>query len=177
MDGDTISDVHRDRLNNLEAELNEVRSTLTESQSRREVIEAYMKEDVESEMTDINRLALLSENEVNRLKLFLEMTRGDFRNEELLKDQPIRVETAKAQYTRLLDLYQKQRKLTEDFGPGHPTVQATMQEIEVIKDFIAKTSPEDVESEADKQMTATEMLAAYQPVSYTHLTLPTIYSV
>ena len=162
VDGDTISDVHRDRLNNLEAELNEVRSTLTESQSRREVIEAYMKEDVESEMTDINRLALLSENEVNRLKLFLEMTRGDFRNEELLKDQPIRVETAKAQYTRLLDLYQKQRKLTEDFGPGHPTVQATMQEIEVIKDFIAKTSPEDVESEADKQMTATEMLAAYQ---------------
>ena len=162
MDGNQMNDIHRDRLAKLETELGEVRSSIAEARSRSVVISGYMDQISGSDMTDIDRLALLSENEVQRLKLFMEMTRGDFHDPEFQASQPLRAETAKAQFNRLMDLYQQQRKLSEDYGPNHPTVQATMQEIEVIKEFIAKHAPENTFKEVPAKMSATEMLDAYR---------------
>ncbi|WP_236622300.1 GumC family protein, partial [Novipirellula maiorica] len=160
LEGDRVRDVHRDRLADLEAELNLVRSELAESSSRLEVIEKFLEEEDVNEIGDNAHLALLSHKEVERLKLFLDMTRGEVQSEAFQAEQPARQEVAKAQYTILLELLQKERTLAEDFGPGHPLVAATRQEIEVIQQFIKTNAPEAAVL-ATKKLDPSEMLKTY----------------
>lgn len=163
VEGNQIREMHRDRLSRLESELNTVRGDIATTVAREEVIAAYMENKELEEVTDIERLALLSEKEVQRLKFFMDVSRGgNGRSQEFAASMPYRSQTASAQFNRLLDLYQRQRQLSEEFGPGHPSVQSVMQEIEVIEEFIAVNSPEDVKDEVEKEMTAAEMLAAYR---------------
>ena len=159
LDGDKVRNVHKDRLEKLETELNEVRSSLAESQSRLEVVDAYVYASSD-EMQGMDRLALLSQNEVERLKLFIDMTRSESQSKAFQAAQPVRQEVAKAQYNRLLDLLQKESTLAEDFGPGHPIVEATRQEIDVIEQFIRDNKPvEDIDKM--EQLSPEDMLKTY----------------
>jgi polysaccharide biosynthesis transport protein len=163
VEGNQIREMHRDRLARLESELNLVRGEIATTRAREDVISAYMENKELDEVTDIERLALLSEKEVQRLKFFMDISRGGSeRKEDFAASMPIRAQTASAQFNRLLDLYQRQRQLAEEFGPGHPSVQSVMQEIEVIENFIAENSPQEEEGQVFKELTAAEMLAAYR---------------
>ncbi|MFK8115191.1 MAG: polysaccharide biosynthesis tyrosine autokinase [Rubripirellula sp.] len=163
VEGNQIREMHRDRLARLESELNTVRGEIATTVAREEVIAAFMENKELEDVTDIEQLALLSEKEVQRLKFFMEVSRGESgRSQEFAASMPYRSQTASAQFNRLLDLYQRQRQLAEEFGPGHPSVQSVMQEIEVIEEFIAANSPKEIEDKEEKLMTAPEMLAAYR---------------
>lgn len=162
IDGERVKDVHQDRLANLEAELNTVSTSLAESRSRLEVIQTYMggRQGDKNANPNIDHLALLSQNEVQRLKLFLDMTRGEVQSEAFQADQPMRQETAKVQYTRLLDLIQKERSLGDTLGPGHPMVAAVKSEIEVTQRFIQQNAPQHLKS-TSKKLDPAEMLETY----------------
>ncbi len=160
LDGDQATDIHKERLEKLEAELTEVRSKLEESRSRLQLIDEFLLEKQDHEIDQIDQLALLSEKEVSRLKLFLDMTRGEVQSEAFQADQPVRQEMAKAQYNRLLDLLQNERTLAETFGPGHPLVEATRSQINVIESFISSNQPA-AAVEASKKLTPAEMLKTY----------------
>lgn len=162
IDGDGVKDVHQDRLANLEKELNIVSTSLAESRSRLEVIQTYMvgRNEGDKGNANIDHLSLLSQKEVERLKLFLDMTRGEVQSEAFQADQPMREEAAKAQYNRLLDLIQKERSLGDTFGPGHPLVESVRSEIEITQRFIKQNSPQQ-SSVASKKLDPAEMLATY----------------
>jgi capsular exopolysaccharide synthesis family protein len=160
LDGDRTSDIHKERLQKLESELTEVRSNLQESQSRLDMIQEFLNTKEDHEIDQVDQLALLSEKEVSRLKLFLDMTRGEAQSEAFQADQPVRQEMAKAQYNRLLDLLQTERTLSETFGPGHPVVEATRSQINVIESFISSNKPIS-EIESSKKLTPAEMLKTY----------------
>ncbi len=160
LDGDKATDIHKDRLGKLEAELTEVRSTLEESRSRLQLINEFLATKEDHEIDQIDQLALLSEKEVSRLKLFLDMTRGEVQSEAFQADQPVRQEMAKAQYNRLLQLLQTERTLTETFGPGHPVVEATRSQIHVIETFINQNRPDSAVEESRK-LNPAEMLKTY----------------
>ncbi|WP_442511238.1 polysaccharide biosynthesis tyrosine autokinase [Novipirellula sp. SH528] len=159
LDGEKVRDVHKERLAKLEEELTEVRRILAGNESRLEIIESFLEENANA-VNRFDHLALLSENEVERLKLFLDMSRGASQSEAFQAQQPIRQEVAKAQYNRLLDLLQKERTLAEEFGKGHPLVESTRQEIEVIQHFIESNAPEKAVQKGDT-MDPEEMLATY----------------
>ena len=120
IDGEGVKDVHQNRLAKLEEEMNLVSSSLAESRSRLEVIQNYKDSRGASILANIDHLALLSQKEVERLKFFLDMTRGEVQSEAFQADQPVREEAAKVQYNRLLQLIQKERTMSDSFGPGHP---------------------------------------------------------
>lgn len=160
LDGEKIKDIHKERLESMESELNTVRTSLAQSQSRLEVITAYLEAAENGEVSDMDHLALLSQREVERLKLFLDVTRGEIQSEAFQAEQPIRQEVAKAQYNRLLDLLQKERTLAEDYGAGHPLVEATKQEIDVIRSFISENAPAQ-SAEKTKKMDPQSMLQTF----------------
>lgn len=141
LEGEQVRDVHKTRLEQIERELNDVRSSLAEAKSRLNVIGKFVGEHGVTG-DDLDKLALLSEKDVTRLKLFLDMTRGEAQSDAFQADQPARVEAAKAQYSRLLDLLQKERTLHDVYGASHPMIEATRQEIEVIQRFVASNTPE-----------------------------------
>jgi polysaccharide biosynthesis transport protein len=160
LDGEKVKDIHKERLASMESELNSVRTSLAQAQSRLEVIQTYLGEAKDGVVSDMDHLALLSQREVERLKLFLDVTRGEIQSEAFQAEQPIRQEVAKAQYNRLLDLLQKERTLAEDYGAGHPLVEATKQEIDVIRSFISENAPV-ASADTSKKMDPQSMLQTF----------------
>lgn len=160
IEGSVVQDVHKDRLANLESELNVVTTSLAESRSRLEVIKNYLADRDSTQINNMDHLALLSQKEVERLKLFLDVTRGEAQSEAFQAEQPIRQEVAKAQYNRLLDLIQKERALSEAFGAGHPLVEAVRQETEITRQFISSNQPAETKVQS-KKLDAAEMLSTY----------------
>ncbi len=106
IDGDQLRDIHSERVNKLEISLDLVRNQLAEQKSRLEVIETYDQQKLDD---DRRYLALLSHKEVERLKLFLDMTRTENKSEAFQAEQPVRQEAARVQYNRLLELIQKNK--------------------------------------------------------------------
>lgn len=158
-----VKEVHRDRLDRLETELNRVRTLIAETIAREGVVKTYLQDKTLEEVSDLERLALLSEKEVQRLKFFLDISRGGAgRSDEFAASMPYRSQTASVEVAKKLELYQRQRQLAEEYGPNHPSVLAVMQELAVIEDFLSENSPSKVEDEEIKTMSATEMLSAYQ---------------
>ncbi len=160
LDGEKVQDIHKDRMIKLESELNLVRNNLAEQESRLEVIESYLTEQGEAKLGDMDHLALLSQKEVERLKLFLDMTRGEATSEAFQAEQPIRAEAARTQYNRLLELIQKERSLSDAFGAGHPLVEAVRKEIEITQQFMESNAPE-AANVAAKKLDPAELLETY----------------
>ncbi|TWU48105.1 polysaccharide biosynthesis tyrosine autokinase [Rubripirellula reticaptiva] len=160
LEGDKVRDIHKERLSDMETELNKVRSSLAENESRLQVILTEAEERGDELAGEMDQLALLSEKEVDRLKFFLDMTRGSSQSEKFQAEAPVRQEVAKAQYNRLLDLIQREKALSDTFGKGHPLVEATRQETEITRQFIAANAPE-TKARETKTMDAEEMLKTY----------------
>ncbi len=160
MEGDKVQDIHKDRLARIETELNEVRSSLSENESRLQVIKSYLDQNLGRAVGQMDHLALLSQKEVERLKLFLDMSRGQSQSEAFQAEQPMRQEVARAQYNRLLDLIQKEIALSDAYGAGHPLVEAARQETAITRQFIEANSP-DVKPEQRMDLEPAEMLDTY----------------
>lgn len=160
IDGDRLQDVHKDRMDKLEIELNNVRNQLAEQKSRLEVIESYVAGEKVGESSQMNHLALLSQKEVERLKLFLDMTRGEVQSEAFQAEQPMRQEAARVQYNRLLELIQKERALSDAFGSNHPLVDMAKKEIEITRQFMETNAPNAAELTVRK-LDPSEMLDTY----------------
>lgn len=158
--GDVVQDIHKDRLANIEPELNLVRISLAEASSRLEIIERYLEQNGDELIENMDHLALLSQSEVERLKLFMEMTRGEAQSEAFQAEQPMRQEVAKAQYNRLLDLIQKEKSFSDAFGPGHPLVEAVRKETAITRQFIEANTPVKTAQE-NKKLSPGEMLKTY----------------
>ena len=160
LEGDKVRDVHKERLSDMETELNEVRSSLAESSSRLQVIQTALQSEDAEVSGDMGQLALLSQKEVERLKFFLEMARGGARSEAFQAEQPMRQEVAKAHYNRLLDLIQKEKALSDTFGPGHPLLEAARQETAITRQFIEASTPAAPVSEKN-DLEPTQMVGTY----------------
>lgn len=162
LQGGELNEIHRMRVNDIEKELSEVRSNLGKTKSRLEVVTEYLDDKEHQELSDIERLSLLSEKEVTRLKLFLDMTRGETQSEQFAALQPVRQEKARAEYTRMLDLLMREKNLAESYGEEHPDVLALRRDIDVLKQFMEDNSVDGGLQEPIKQLAPGEMLAAYQ---------------
>ena len=159
--GPDPDEIHRERLTKLETELSAVRSKVSEAKSRLQVIESQASRgDNAGDATDLGRLALLSQKEMDRLRFFLDVSRGGTNTQAFQAEQPLRAEAARANYNRLLDLIQKEQSFTETFGEGHPMVESIRREVEVTRRFLADHQPE-TDRPTQTEMTAAEMIRTY----------------
>ena len=161
-DGQKSTNIHQKRLEMLEEELASVRTRQSETKARLQVIEEQLGDRDTQTLNDIDSLALLSETETERLKLFLQITRGDIYSEEFQAAQPVRTATANAQYQELLSLMLREKSLLADFDAEHPSVQIVREKIQLIRDFVNTNSPDTEFQEPIKAMQPHEILAAYK---------------
>ena len=166
LEDNQTQEIHKQRLTKLETELAQVRSKSAEAEARLRLIETQLQrsrrlaEAGESEISDMNLLALLSENEMDRLRFFQETRRGGVATESFQANQPLRAESARANYNRLLDLIQKEKTYSQSFGEGHPMVEIVRREIDVTQKFIADNQPKEVAQERE-QFSPAEMVETY----------------
>ncbi|MBN1853479.1 MAG: polysaccharide biosynthesis tyrosine autokinase [Pirellulales bacterium] len=137
--GDQAANIHQHRLEQLETELATVRTRRMQAQARLEVIEEALGHDDAKSLTPIEKLALLSEDDVGRLGLLVNATREDrYSSEEFLADQPKRSELARAEADRLLTLRLSEQQLLQRYGADHPQVEEVREQIKVAQEYLRK---------------------------------------
>lgn len=160
-DGTTTSNLHKTRMKQLEEKLLVLTQTRAETAARLKVVESFLESSVGRDVTDIERLSLLSEKEVSRLKLLFDVTRGDGASEAFQAEQPIRQETAKAEYNTYLQLVMREKKLLEKFSDEHPSVMSIREQIALMRKFIDENSAT-IEAHAERErLDPEQLLSAY----------------
>ena len=161
LDGDELRSVPHERLKGIEQELTEIRSQLSYAKSRFEIVGDASTKDNSDELSDIEQLALLSAQEIDRLKLFMEVTSGEVNTQRFQMDQPLRSAALNTEYDKVLGLILREQALTADFGDDHPLVERVRDEIASVKKFIREKSPDEFEDFEIKKMSASQILGAY----------------
>ncbi|MBB3208344.1 capsular exopolysaccharide synthesis family protein [Rhodopirellula rubra] len=160
-DGEKTRNIHKERLDKIEEDLHDLTETEAETASRLAVITSFLSNNAPNTVSDFDRLALLSEKEVNRLKLMYEVTRGDVASEAFQAEQPIRQATAQAEYDEYLSLVMKEKKLREKFSDGHPQIVSLREQIAMMRKFIDDNSAKITASDTRERMQPAEMLQTY----------------
>jgi capsular exopolysaccharide synthesis family protein len=142
-EGDKGINPHQENMRQLEKSLLEVRLRRTDVTSRLEVIEEVMKGEGAQDLADIEKLALISGDDVERLGLMLQAARRDTASEAFLSEQPVRSEIAQTEFERLLSLLLEERRLLADYGSDHPEVKKIRSQLETAKAYVeSKGLPE-----------------------------------
>ncbi|MGB7328718.1 MAG: polysaccharide biosynthesis tyrosine autokinase [Rubripirellula sp.] len=160
-DGEQATNIHKVRLSKIEADLLDLTDQEAEIASRLAVISEFLESSDPEKVTDFDRLALLSEKEMSRLKILFDVTRGDTMSEAFQEQQPIRQETARAEYSEYLALVMKEKKLSEDFNDDHPSVKSVREQIRTLRKFIDDNASKIKDGATADAMDAGEMLETY----------------
>lgn len=134
--------LHQDRLAKIEESLTELAQRYTETKARLQVIDEALAKKSIDQLSDVEKLALLSESDVTRLTLLVDVSRPDRSSESFQAGNPIRQEQAQAQYEKLLSLMLEEGKLLEDYGADHPKVKSIREQIRLTQEFLKKNAPE-----------------------------------
>ena len=160
-DGQKATNIHKTRLEKIEEDLLDLTETEAEITSRLAIISDFVENTDPEAVSDFDRLALLSEKEVARLKILFDVTRGGTISEAFQAQQPIRQETARAEMQDYKDLVMKEKKLLENFSDDHPSVISVREQIVTLRKFIDENASKLKDGATVEQMDAAEMLETY----------------
>ncbi len=160
-DGETTTNIHKTRLHRIEEDLLELTENEAQIKSRLAVISEFSNTANPDQVTDFDRLALLSEKEVNRLKILFDVTRGDTISEAFQEQQPIRQATASAEFNEYLALVMREKRLLEDFNDEHPSVVSVREQIATLRTFIDENASKLKQGSTSEAMDAGDMLKTY----------------
>ena len=158
---DSLSDIHRVRLNKIEDELAVIRSTLAETRSRYTVIKERTAGKKPEDIKDSEVMALLSEKEVGRIFGLMNVLKDDYQSSTQQLNTVMRTENARTEYQKLVDLQSKKNILLSSFGPNHPSVNAVELEIASVNETLAKRRDNLPEEEKSKRASPAQMLVSY----------------
>jgi len=161
-DGERSRNIHKERLGRIEDSLIDLNRLEAETESRLEVITSFIARTKPEDITDLDRLSLLSEKEVARLQLVFQVTRGDVISEAFQAEQPLRQESARAEYSEYLSLVMREKKLRELFSDEHPQVISIQEQIALMRQFIDANAANQDGLGTSERMRPAEMLQTYQ---------------
>ncbi len=136
-DGDGLKDVHAMRLLTIEQELATVKQALAQSRSRLEAVKNFARGKKPDQLTDIDVMTLISEEEALRLLAIVNINnpKDKITTEEHQSRETNRIST-EVEYRKLLDLISKREQLQFSFGASHPSYRAVVQEINSVQRYI-----------------------------------------
>ena len=143
-------------LDQIETSLSEVRVKYTEAKARLHVIEEVLSGDAAKDFTDLDKLSLLGQKNVQRLSLLLEVKRGG----PSQTYSPILTEAAQIEFNGRLDLLLQEQTLLTNFGTDHPEVRSVRQQIDLTKKFLEENGPS-ILSSRTLDVEADELLKAF----------------
>jgi len=152
-----MTNIHQTRLLLIEQDLADQRRKESTTRSRLETIREFLAKTPADQITDKEKLALLSEEGSLRMKLAYDVTRGDASSEAFQADMPTRTAAASVKTQELLGLRLKEQELLKSFAADYPGVQLIRKQIETIEQFLAENRA--LEPAADvERMTPADML-------------------
>jgi capsular exopolysaccharide synthesis family protein len=136
------ANVHRQRYEDLQAALEQAQVARITVQANFDAVEAAIKShSSRSEVSDLERLAVIDKEHINQLQLLMDAGKGDPNTIEFQISQPQRLEAARVETESLLSLLGEEQSLLLALGPEHPRVQATRRKIDAAKDYLKTRAP------------------------------------
>lgn len=133
--GDESANIHRVRYEELQGAISAARLKASTIQARLEVVEFAIQDQNYRALSDVEQLALLDEQDVERLTSLVEVDKGDANSAEFQSSQPMRLEMARAQHESLMKLLMQEKSLSADLGPDHPQLQVIRNQISAAQSF------------------------------------------
>lgn len=116
--------------------LTQLRLERSQKTSRLTLVEKRLKEITERKGSDLERLALIDENNAERVGIFLQVFAGDAQTAQFQAQQPARLEAARSEYEGLTRLKAQELNLMADYGPDHPELRLVREQIAAIEKFL-----------------------------------------
>ena len=114
-----------------------------------------------SDGTDLDRLALIDEDSMERLGVFAGLQTTAANSAEFMKDMPMRQQYAQWQITNLTELKAQRQTLESNFGRNHPSVQNLDKQIAFIEETLAKTAAQTTEGISFEKITPKMLIESY----------------
>ncbi len=161
-DDSVSTNIHRNRYEGIQTELSLLSLQVSEARTRLEVVEKTVKEYLENGASDLELLSLIDEKNMTRVGILVTVKEGEAETAAFQSLQPERYENARTEYQSLLMLELQEKTLLQEFGPSHPEVVNTRQQIAMAKDFLKnKVTSLSVEDEANGVLDPKDLVNAY----------------
>ena len=147
---------HQARIEQYTAELSVLNVRKARLEARLQIIQDRLNSSEASGLTDVGRLSLIAEEDMERLSTLTDMERGSSLSEQFQAAQPARSQIATVKFDRLLTLRMEARALEEEFGPNHRPLRDKRREIAELEKLINEsesqfaTGPDETELEATR---------------------------
>jgi capsular exopolysaccharide synthesis family protein len=138
--GEVGTNVHRDRFEQVQADLNQIQLEITTAQSRLETVDNALKLFDELNVPDIERLSVIDDANAARISMLISVDQPATIDAAFQAAQPERAESARSEFSALLSLMTKEQSARLSMGPNHPDVRALKAEIDALKQFLAEKS-------------------------------------
>lgn len=135
--GSGPSNIHRLRYEGIQQEISDLRLRSADIQARLDAVQQTVEERGEENMSDFERLALIDEKNLTRVSLLVQFERSEAETTGFQAAQPQRLEQARIEFEKLLELEMKEKRLQQEYGKSHPEVIALSKEIRHMKQFLA----------------------------------------
>ena len=159
--GEDALNVHQSRLDQHEAELAAFILREARVQSRLEVIQERLQSRKSQQLTDFDRLALISEEDSERLSRLVGVERGSSLTEAFQADQPARTQIASLRFENLVTLKTELSLLESKYGPNQRQVKEKREAIRALEAILAQQSKKLGTNIDDGKVEAAELLDAY----------------
>jgi len=159
--GDVSTNVHRNRYDQLQAELSLLSIQINEAESRMSVVKQVVDQQEKHGATDLERLVVIDEKNAERVGILLAVQQGKADTAEFQARQPERLEFARSEYEGLFQLKMKEKELLQNFGVRHPAVENIREQIQIAQSFIEGKSTHLGVEESDQSLQPKDLQAAY----------------
>lgn len=143
--GSEVTNSHQTNLIEIERSISANRLRHAQVKSRHETVSAALADQRTSQLSDLERMALIDAADIERLTLLVSVQRADPISESFQAAQPMREEKANVEFDRLVSLKLERQERLQQVGEGHPRVKQLDESIRELSQFL-KQRKEDVES-------------------------------
>ena len=158
---EVAGNVYIDKFRKLEDELLDVEIQESSVATRLAKVRESLETIGEGEGSDLQKLALIDGESLERLGLFASLQMNAANSVEFRLGQADRVAGARTQYDVLLDLMAEKQRLEADFGPNHPQVVNAQKQIDLVEGFLDQKQADIAPLIEESGVTPAKLLQAY----------------
>jgi capsular exopolysaccharide synthesis family protein len=159
--GEEALNVHQNRINQHETDLAALKLRQAHIESRLEVIQERLQPRDSQQLTDLDRMALISDEDSERLSRLAGVEKGSSLTEAFQAEQPARMQMASLRFENLVSLKTELNVLEEKYGPNQRQVKEKREAIRALEAVLAQQSTQLGVGGTEGQVNAADLLDAY----------------
>ncbi len=134
--GETGANVFEQRYEEIQAEISDVDSSITEASARLKLVEDGLQRMKASNVPELQQLTLIDAVNAERMAILVAVDRGEAETAVFQAAQPERMAQATSEFTSLLEKKSKLQSMEQNLGKNHPDVVALRGEIALADTFV-----------------------------------------